>query len=91
MDTLLFYFPQSSYCNLFRGVAECYVVFEYGPFDYDQECRTVEEKVEVAMKAFDYGAAGCRLDTTPGRIMYFYFNPGQYFKYIRPIRRLERI
>ena len=24
MDTLLFYFPQSSYCNLFRGVAECY-------------------------------------------------------------------
>ena len=91
MDTLLFYFPQSSYCNLFRGVAECYVVFEYGPFDYDQECRTVEEKVEVAMKAFDYGAAGCRLDTTPGRIMYLYFNPGQYFKYIRPIRRLERI
>ena len=24
MDTLLFYFPKSSYCNLFRGVAECY-------------------------------------------------------------------
>ena len=24
MDTLLFYFPQNSYCNLFRGVAECY-------------------------------------------------------------------
>ena len=23
MDTLLFYFPQNSYCNLFRGVAEC--------------------------------------------------------------------
>ena len=23
MDTLLFYFPQSSYSNLFRGVAEC--------------------------------------------------------------------
>jgi len=91
MDTLLFYFPQSSYCNLFRGVAECYVVFEHGPFDYDQECRTVEEKVEAAMKAFDYGLTGCFLDTTPGRIMYLYFNPGQYFKYIRPIRRLERI
>ena len=66
-----------------------YVVFEHGPFDYDQECRTVEEKIEAAMKAFDYGAAGCCLDTAPGRIMYFYFNPGQYFKYIRPIRRLE--
>ena len=24
MDTLLFYSPKSSYCNLFRGVAECY-------------------------------------------------------------------
>ena len=43
----------------------------------------------AAMKAFDYGAAGCRLDTTPGRIMYLYFHPGQYFKYTRPIRRLE--
>lgn len=28
------------------------------------------------------------LDTaTPGRLTYFYFEPGQYFKYIRPIRR----
>ena len=24
MDTLLFYFPKSSYCNLFRDLAECY-------------------------------------------------------------------
>ena len=24
MDTLLFYLLKSSYCNLFRGVAECY-------------------------------------------------------------------
>ena len=24
MDTLLFYFPQNLYRNLFRGVAECY-------------------------------------------------------------------
>ena len=24
MDTLLFYFPKSSYCNLFQGVAACY-------------------------------------------------------------------
>ena len=24
MDTLLFYFPKSSYCKAFRGVAECY-------------------------------------------------------------------
>ena len=65
-----------------------YVVFEHGPFDYEQECRTVEEKIEAAMRSFDYAANGCALDTTPGRIMYLYFDPGQYFKYIRPIRAL---
>lgn len=64
-----------------------YVVFEHGPFDYEQENRTVEGKIEQAMSTFDYGAAGCKLDTTPGRIMYFYYDPAQYFKYIRPIAR----
>lgn len=64
-----------------------YVVFEHGPFDYEQECRTVEEKIEAAMAAFDYASHGCELDMTAGRVMYFYFDPGQYFKYIRPIRR----
>ena len=64
-----------------------YLVFEHGPFDYEQECRTVEEKVEAAMRDFDYAAEGCALDTqTPGRVTYFYFNPGQYFKYIRPVK-----
>lgn len=68
-----------------------YLVFEHGPFDYEQECRTVEEKVETAMREFDYAAEGCALDTqTPGRVTYFYFNPGQYFKYIRPVKRLDK-
>ena len=68
-----------------------YLVFEHGPFDYEQECRTVEEKVEAAMREFDYAAEGCALDTqTPGRVTYFYFNPGQYFKYIRPVKRLDK-
>ena len=48
----------------------------------------MEDKVEAAMRDFDYAAAGCTLDTaTPGRLTYFCFNPGQYFKYIRPIKR----
>lgn len=64
-----------------------YIVFEHGPFDYEQENRSVEEKIERAMAQFDYAASGRCLDTTPGRIMYFYFNPEQYFKYIRPVRR----
>lgn len=64
-----------------------YIVFEHGPFDYEQENRTVEEKIEKAMATFDFAAAGCRLDTTPGRVMYFYFGPKQCFKYIRPVCR----
>ena len=64
-----------------------YVVFEHGPFDYEQENRSVEEKIEAAMAAFDYSGTGYSFDTTPGRITYFYFNPEQYFKYIRPVKR----
>ena len=64
-----------------------YVVFEHGPFDSEQENRSVEEKIEAAMAAFDYSGTGYSFDATPGRITYFYFNPEQYFKYIRPVKR----
>lgn len=64
-----------------------YVVFEHGPFDYEQENRSVEEKIEKAMAEFDFEGTGYRYDTTPGRIIYFYFNPEKHFKYIRPVRK----
>ncbi|MBE6024661.1 MAG: helix-turn-helix transcriptional regulator [Cellulosilyticum sp.] len=64
-----------------------YIVFEHGPFNYEQENRSVEEKIEEAMSNFDFASSGYYLDTSPGRIMYFYFNPEQYFKYIRPVRK----
>lgn len=71
---------------LMKDIPEAsYLVFEHGGFDYEQENCSVEEKMEKAMKDFDYAGAGCRLDTSPGRIMYFYYNPEQYFKYIRPV------
>ena len=66
-----------------------YVVFEHGPFDYEGENRVVEERIEAAMAGFDYTGAGCRLDLTPGRLMYFYHDPGRCFKYVRPVERLE--
>lgn len=66
-----------------------YVVFEHGPFDYEGENRVVEERIEAAMAGFDYTGAGCRLDLTPGRLMYFYYAPGRCFKYVRPVERLE--
>ncbi|WP_109709243.1 helix-turn-helix transcriptional regulator [Faecalicatena contorta] len=68
-----------------------YIVFEHGTFDYEQENCSVEEKIETAMAAFDYSGNGYCLDTSPGRIMYFYYNPEQYFKYIRPVQKLDKI
>lgn len=64
-----------------------YVVFEHGPFDYEQENRSVEEKIEKAMAEFDFEGTGYCFDMTPGRIIYFYFNPEKHFKYIRPVRK----
>lgn len=62
-----------------------YIVFEHGPFDYEQENRSVEEKIETAMKTFDFSQTEYQYDTTPGRVIYFYFDPKRFFKYIRPI------
>ena len=66
-----------------------YLVFEHGPFDYEKEGRSVEEKIENAMKTFDYAASGYCLDTTPGRFFYFYHDPQRFWKYIRPVRRAD--
>lgn len=65
-----------------------YIVFEHGPFDYEQENRSVEDQVEEAMKSFDYEASGYCLDTTPGRMMYLYHDPERFWKMVRPVRKL---
>jgi AraC-like DNA-binding protein len=64
-----------------------YIVFEHGPFNYEQENRSVEEEIEKAMETFDFAGTGYYFDTSPGRIIYFYHNPERFFKYIRPVRR----
>ncbi|GKX31478.1 AraC family transcriptional regulator [Vallitalea longa] len=64
-----------------------YIVFEHGPFDYEQENRSVEEKIEKAMATFDFTGTDYCFDTSPGRIIYFYFDSERYFKYIRPVRK----
>ena len=63
-----------------------YIVFEHGPFDYEQENRSVEEKMERAMSTFDFAGTGYCFDTSPGRIIYFYHDPERFWKYIRPVR-----
>ena len=64
-----------------------YIVFEHGPFDYATENQAVEAKIEAAMAEFNYEASGYCLDTTPGRIFYFYHDCERYWKYVRPVRR----
>ncbi|MBQ7955696.1 MAG: helix-turn-helix transcriptional regulator [Lachnospiraceae bacterium] len=65
-----------------------YIVFEHGPFDFEKENRSVEEKIEAAMKDFDYESAGYCLDTTQGRVFYFYHDCTRFWKYIRPVRKI---
>ena len=64
-----------------------YIVFEHGPFDFETENQSVEEKIEAATKAFDYAESGYELDVSPGRIFYFYHDCTRYWKYIRPVIR----
>lgn len=64
-----------------------YIVFEHGPFDYESQNRSVEEKIEAAMKDFDFAGTGYCLDLSPGRIFYFYHDPARFWKYIRPVRK----
>ena len=65
-----------------------YIVFEHGPFDFETMNAAVEEKIERAMKEFDYDAAGYALDTTPGRVFYFYHDCQRFWKYVRPVRKI---
>lgn len=64
-----------------------YLVFEHGPFDYEQENRSVEEKVEQAMSTFDFAGTGRCFDASAGRLIYLYYDPARFLKYVRPVRR----
>jgi len=66
-----------------------YIVFEHGPFDFETQNSAVETKIEKAMKVFDYTSAGCCLDTSQGRVFYFYHDCSRYWKYVRPIKRIS--
>lgn len=66
-----------------------YIVFEHGLFDFETENSMVEEKIEKAMKEFDYSATGYCLDTAPGRIFYFYHDCTRFWKYVRPVKKMQ--
>ena len=66
-----------------------YIVFEHGPFDFETENAAVEAKIEQAMKEFDYPASGYVLDTAPGRVFYFYHDCRHFWKYVRPVKKVN--
>ena len=65
-----------------------YIVFEHGPFNYEQENKSVEKKIEKSMSTFDFAGTGYCFDTSPGRIIYLYYDPKCFFKYVRPVRKV---
>lgn len=66
-----------------------YIVFEHGPFSFEEENSAVEAKIEKAMKDFDYSKSGYELDLAPGRFFYFYHDCKRYWKYVRPVKKLN--
>lgn len=65
-----------------------YIVYEHGPFDYEQENWSVEQKIRSAMDSFDFTGTGYCTDTSIGRIAYFFHDPVQFWKEIRPVRKV---
>ncbi len=66
-----------------------YAVFEHGPFDYERQMRTMEDEIEAAMSAFEAADNGWVFDTTPGKVIYLYFDPARFCKYVRPVRKAQ--
>lgn len=65
-----------------------YLVFEHGPFSFQNENAQVEAAIERAMKAFDYEKSGYALDLTQGRVFYFFHDEKRFWKYVRPVKRV---
>ncbi len=78
--------PQMQLMDVAEGE---YIVFEHGAFDFETENCIVEAKIEKAMNEFDYSESGYELDTTPGRVFYFYHDCKHFWKYVRPVKRIK--
>jgi hypothetical protein len=64
-----------------------YIVFEHGPFDYEQENSSVGDRVIAAAEGFGYSETEYVIDESPGRMAYFYHDPEQFYKHIKPVRK----
>ena len=62
-----------------------YIVFEHGPFNYEEEKETVYNKITDTIHSFDFSKTEYKLDYTIGRIEYGFFDPKKYQKSIKPV------
>ena len=67
-----------------------YIVFEHGPFDYDQEAESVGDKLLAAMNTFDYSNTEYIADESVGRVSFFYHDPEQFEKFVKPVTKADR-
>ncbi len=81
--------PVPAQMQLMDVPAGDYIVFEHGPFDFETESESVEAKIEAAMKDYNYASDGYALDLTPERVFYFYHDCERFFKYVRPVKKLD--
>jgi len=66
---------------------EDYIVFEHGPFDYEQESESVGDRLQKAVKDFNFSDTDYRPDESPGRVSFFYHDPEQFEKFVKPVRK----
>ena len=64
-----------------------YIVFEHGPFNFEEECESVDEKLQSAIDSFDFSKTEYKADNSAGRAAYFYFVPESFEKRIQPVKR----
>ena len=64
-----------------------YIVFEHGPFNFEDESETVSKELEDAMNTFDIAKTEYTFDASSGRIGYFYFVPESFEKRIQPVTK----
>ena len=65
-----------------------YIVFEHGPFSFEEESNIVGKKLEMAINSFDFSKTKYKPDTSAGRAEYFYFVPESFEKRIQPVCRV---
>jgi AraC-like DNA-binding protein len=73
-NMLLIYIPEMEY-----------IVFEHGPFNYEEENEAVGKKLQEAIDAFDFSKTEYKFDSSSGRIGYFYHAPEIFMKKIQPV------